>query len=118
MNTNTPAVNHETNFNTREEYIQFVTNWKKTYKELSQRIRNTKVDHKTIQRLSLIVNPNEGQTQGVLAAKTRSFANTPNWEYFTLLKELKSQATAMLLQRAESKIRAAELRQERLEVIS
>jgi len=118
MNTTTPAVNpeHNLNFSTREEYLQFVANWKQSYKELSQKIRTTKVDFKTIQRLSSITNPTEGQTQGIIAAKARSFANVPNWGREQHRKALKHEATAMLAQRAEGKVIAGILRQQRLEV--
>jgi len=111
MKTNTPAVNPESNtFSTREEYLQFVADWKENYKALSQKIRTTKIDLKTIQRLSHIT-PTEGQELGLKAAKTRSFANIPSWGYENHRRNLKHEATAMLVARAASKIRAGELRQ-------
>lgn len=103
MNTTTD-ITIEPNFQTKEEYLAFVKEWKTTYKQLSIDIRQFKLDYKEIirNRNSEIISPK------ALAAQKRSFSTMKLWEYVWAREQQKQQATALLKLRAEAKIIAGQ----------
>ncbi len=68
-------------FTNKEEYLDYRSNWKSKYKELSQKIRDLK-------------------------AEVRESGHQITWSEFSALRKLKDKATAMLEERKESKVEA------------
>lgn len=119
MKTNTDQ-NHALPFNTREEYLTFVKEWKINYKQLSQDIRQLKYDFKLITSCE---SKHDTEGEHYVAAKARMaeafkaatyYSSYQAANYYYKRGKLKAEATLAIAERAEGKIQAAELREARL----
>lgn len=98
-----------TTFTTREEYLAYRADWKKRYKTLSKNIRDLKNKRKKFKW--------EYRAKGDTVSKRRiKIGENPNYDLTAGWRavNLKGDATAMLEELAESKIKAGKQREARL----
>ena len=96
----------KTQFNSKETYLAYRSNWKATYKQLSHDIRLLRYAHNAIQRPSGKELP--GDAQRIESAKKLLKHNGPvyNCTFLYAKQRLSAQATAMLEELKQAKVEA------------
>ena len=99
------------NWSTKEEYLQFVQEWKQVYKDLSLAIRLRKQSRKLLKNRPGVTQEQEDAEQinrDVLLAKVKVATGVPFWNDSAM-------ATSLLAMRKEEKERAGLARQASLD---